>query len=147
MKHLKTFQNFLSESKVNEALQDTKFSQETVQLLWRFILDAAAASVNTKDNATLSFSSAGQAGKVQNPQNAFWSEILNNSKNWEIGQISATSSEILIAITEGNIVKGYLTLNYDTPKQSFSKKSDSYLTAIPKIQDFSRSRQFKKIVY
>jgi len=147
MKHLKTFESFLNESQINEALKDTKFSEETVQRLWRFILDAASASVDAKDNATISFSSAGQAGKVLNPENPFWTEILNNSKNWEIGQISATSFELLIAITQENVVKGYLTLNYDTPKQNFSKTSDSYLTAIPKIQDFSRSRQFKKIVY
>jgi hypothetical protein len=77
MKHIHTFESFL-----NEALKGTKFSEETVQRLWTFILDAASASANAKDNMTLSFSSAGQAGKVQNPENPFWSEILNNSKNW-----------------------------------------------------------------
>jgi hypothetical protein len=147
MKHIQTFDYFLYEAKVNEGLQDVKFSSETTQRLWQFVLDAATASKTATSNMTLSFSSEGQPGKVMNPANSFWAEISQNESTWGIGQISATASELLIMITEGRVVKGYLTLTYDTIKQDFSKKGDSYLTAIPKIQDFSRSRQFKKIVY
>jgi hypothetical protein len=150
MKHIKTFESFLKDEtdvKLNESLQDTQFLPETAQRLWGFILDAANASKTATDNTTLPFSSEGQAGKVMNPANPFWAALLENQSKWGIGQISATTSELLIMITEGRTVKGYLTLaSYDTLKQNFSKKYDTYLTAI-KIQDFPRSRQFKKIVY
>ena len=146
MKHIQTFESFLNES-LNEGLQDTKFSPETAQRLWSFILDAANASKTATGNMTMPFSSEGQAGKVINPTNPFWTAVLENQSKWGIGQISATASELLIMITEGRMVKGYLTLgSYDTLKQNFSKKHDTYLTAI-NIQDFSRSRQFKTIVY
>jgi hypothetical protein len=134
-------------AKVNEGLQGVKFSSETTQRLWQFVLDAATTSKTATSNMTLSFSSEGQPGKVMDPANSFWAEISQNESKWNIGQISATASELLIMITEGRVVKGYLTLTYNTIKQDFSMKGDSYLTTIPKIQDFSRSRQFKKIVY
>ncbi len=147
MKNLQTFEEFLNESQLNEGLNDTQFSESTAERIWKFILDAANASKLAKENKTLEFSSEGQSGKIMDPQSSFWSEILSNSGKFGIGQISATTSELLIMITEGRTVKGYLTLTYDTLKQDFSKKLVPYIEVIPKIQDFSRQRQFKKIVY
>lgn len=146
MKHITTFENFINEGTINEAIKDITLTEETAQMIWKVIVDASEEVQSAKNNMSYNFVSGSTDVQVQNPMNELWKKIKDNKNKWNIGQISISSDQALVMITEGNVVKGYLTCSLDINKQKF-KGNFTSLFAIPSIQSFVQQRFFKHIAY
>ena len=121
---LLSFEEFLNESAINEAIKDVRLTKETAQMIWEVISDAAEEVQNATNNMNYNFVSGSTDVQVQNPMNELWKKIKDNKNKWNIGQISISSDQALVMITEGNVVKGYLTCSLDINKQKFKYKQD-----------------------
>ncbi len=146
MKHIKLYEEFVNESAINEAIRDVRLTEETAQMIWEVILDAAEEVQNATNNMSYNFVSGSTDVQVQNPMNELWKKIKDNKNKWNIGQISISSDQALVMITEGATVKGYLTCKLDINKQKF-KGNFTSLFAISNIQSFVQQRFFKHIAY
>ena len=146
MKNIPTFEDFLIEGTINEGIKDVRLTKETAQMIWEVILDASEEVQSATNNMSLNFVSGSTDVQVQNPMNELWKKIKDNKNKWNIGQISISSDQALVMITEGPVVKGYLTCKLDINKQNF-KGNFTSLFAISKIQNFVQQRFFKHIAY
>lgn len=146
MKNIPTFEDFLIEGTINEGIRDVRLTKETAQMIWEVILDASEEVQSAENNMSYNFVSGSTDVQVQNPMNELWKKIKDNKNKWNIGQISISSDQALIMITEGNVVKGYLTCKLDINKQKF-KGNFTSLFAISNIQNFVQQRFFKHIAY
>ncbi len=146
MKHIKLYEEFVNESTINEAIRDVRLTEETAQMIWSVILDAAEEVQNATNNMSYNFVSGSTDVQVQNPMNELWKKIKDNKNKWNIGQISISSDQALVMITEGATVKGYLTCTLDINKQKF-KGNFTSMFAISNIQSFVQQRFFKHIAY
>ena len=146
MKHVQLFEDFVNESTINEAIKDVALTEETAQMIWEVILNASEEVQSATNNMSYNFVSGSTKVQVQNPMNELWKKIKENKNKWNIGQISISSDQALVMITEDNVVKGYLTCSLDINKQKFKGNSTS-LFAIPSIQNFVQQRFFKHIAY
>jgi hypothetical protein len=143
---LLSFEEFLNESAINEAIKDVRLTKETAQMIWEVISDAAEEVQNATNNMNYNFVSGSTDVQVQNPMNELWKKIKDNKNKWNIGQISISSDQALVMITEGNVVKGYLTCSLDINKQKF-KGNFTSMFAISNIQNFVQQRFFKHVAY
>jgi hypothetical protein len=146
MKNIPTFEDFLIEGTINEAIRDVRLTEDTAQMIWSVILDAAEQVQNATNNMSYNFVSGSTDVQVQNPMNELWKKIRDNKNKWNIGQISISSDQGLVLIAEGATVKGYLTCKLDINKQNF-KGNFTSLFAISSIQNFVQQRFFKHIAY
>ena len=146
MKNIPTFEDFLIEGTINEGIKDVRLTEETAQMIWEVILDASEEVQSAKNNMSYNFVSGSTDVQVQNPMNELWKKIKDNKNKWNIGQISISSDQALVMITEGPVVKGYLTCKLDINKQNF-KGNFTSLFAISNIQNFVQQRFFKHIAY
>lgn len=146
MKHIKLYEDFINESTINEAIKDVRLTEDTAQMIWDVIVDASEEVQSATNNMSYNFVSGSINVQVQNPMNELWKKIKDNKNKWNIGQISISSDQALVMITEGATVKGYLTCSLDINKQNFKGNSTS-LFAIPNIQNFVQQRFFKHIAY
>ena len=142
MKHIKEYEEFI----LNEAIKDVRFTEETADMIWNVIVDASEEAQSATSNLGINFVSGSIDVYVQNPTSELWKKIKENQNKWNVGQISLSSDQALVMITEGNIVKGYVTCSIDINKQKFKGNSTS-LFAIPSIQNFAQQRFFKHIAY
>jgi len=115
-------------------------------MIWEVISDAAEEVQNATNNMNYNFVSGSTDVQVQNPMNELWKKIKDNKNKWNIGQISISSDQALVMITEGNVVKGYLTCSLDINKQKF-KGNFTSMFAISNIQNFVQQRFFKHVAY
>jgi dissimilatory sulfite reductase (desulfoviridin) alpha/beta subunit len=136
----------LNETAINEAIKDVRLTKETAQMIWEVISDAAEEVQNATNNMNYNFVSGSTDVQVQNPMNELWKKIKDNKNKWNIGQISISSDQALVMITEGNVVKGYLTCSLDINKQKF-KGNFTSMFAISNIQNFVQQRFFKHVAY
>jgi hypothetical protein len=146
MNYIPSFEEFINESTINEAIKDVRLTEETAQMIWEVILDAAEEVQSATNNMSYNFVSGSIDVQVQNPMNELWKKIKDNKNKWNIGQISISSDQALVMITEGNVVKGYLTCSLDINKQKF-KGNFTSMFAISSIQSFVQQRFFKHIAY
>ena len=146
MKNIPTFEDFLIEGTINEGIKDVRLTEETAQMIWEVILNASDEVHSATNNMSYNFVSGSTDVQVQNPMNELWKKIKDNKNKWNIGQISISSDQALVMITEGNVVKGYLTCSLDINKQKF-KGNFTSLFAISKIQNFVQQRFFKHRAY
>jgi hypothetical protein len=146
MKHIPTYDEFINESTINEAIRDVRLTEDTAQMIWQVIVDAAEEVQSATSNLSYNFVSGSTDVQVQNPMNELWKKIKDNKNKWNIGQISISSDQGLVLIAEGNVVKGYLTCSLDINKQKF-KGNFTSLFAISNIQNFVQQRFFKHVAY
>jgi hypothetical protein len=146
MKHIPTYEEFINESTINEAIRDVRLTEDTAQMIWQVIVDAAEEVQSATSNLSYNFVSGSTDVQVQNPMNELWKKIKDNKNKWNIGQISISSDQGLVLIAEGNVVKGYLTCSLDINKQKF-KGNFTSLFAISNIQNFVQQRFFKHVAY
>lgn len=146
MNYIPSFEDFINESTINEAIKDVRLTEETAQMIWEVILDASEEVQSATNNMSYNFVSGSIDVQVQNPMNELWKKIKDNKNKWNIGQISISSDQALVMITEGATVKGYLTCKLDINKQNF-KGNFTSLFAISNIQSFVQQRFFKHIAY
>lgn len=146
MKHVQLFEQFVNKSTINEGIKDVTLTEPTAQMIWEVILDASETVQSATNNMSYNFVSGSTDVQVQNPMNELWKKIKENQNKWNIGQISISSDQALVMITEGNVVKGYLTCSLDINKQKF-KGNFTSLFAISNIQNFVQQRFFKHIAY
>ena len=110
-------------------LADVKLSNEEAEEIFSVIKDSV------KSGEAWGMKYAAEFGK--NPED----------KRFKIGQISATTFDLLVMITEDRKVVCYATLGYDTLKHKLKDKP--YVNFIDTEGKYfaQKSRQYKKIVY